>query len=332
MNKTLQLSDFPDFIQKGFKGEVEEVTLDQVKDRISNNFEKGLISEELYCESMDLLEKGGKRATVGEIREFGGRKYIKTGSGWKFYGKGTGSKAASHADSNKTESFKQINGDHVFGEKWRKKSKEEIETEIKRVEQTLKENPNDIGKINSNLKFKLNYLKELIKQPLSSKEQKTIDEVIRRNAKNIAYAAGISEKEFNGLHDVTKRQLYQDMKKRNSKKDFYAYVNEKFGTAFGDGDIEEFEDEDMRRQLTDEDIKAIVDAEKEELQGKQKPVTKIQSWSEIDQVKEKIEGLKNQRRNLLPTVGKEIRNEIRNQIIDEEKRLKELKEKNSKRH
>lgn len=40
----------------------------------------------------DYLEKGGKRATIGEIRTFGGRDYIKTTAGWKFHGKGTGAK------------------------------------------------------------------------------------------------------------------------------------------------------------------------------------------------------------------------------------------------
>ena len=45
------------------------------------------------------LEKGGKRAQVGEIREFGGRKFIRTPTTWKFYGKGTGTKAKEHVKS-----------------------------------------------------------------------------------------------------------------------------------------------------------------------------------------------------------------------------------------
>jgi hypothetical protein len=45
---------------------------------------------------IDPLTKGGKRATLGEIRSFGGRDYIKTNDGWKFHGKGTGKKAQSH--------------------------------------------------------------------------------------------------------------------------------------------------------------------------------------------------------------------------------------------
>lgn len=42
------------------------------------------------------LEKGGKKAFIGEKREFGGRMYIKTTQGWKFFGKGTGTKAKDH--------------------------------------------------------------------------------------------------------------------------------------------------------------------------------------------------------------------------------------------
>lgn len=47
----------------------------------------------------DTLEKGGKKAVVGEVRMFGGREYIKTPDGWKFHGKGTGKKAQEHKAS-----------------------------------------------------------------------------------------------------------------------------------------------------------------------------------------------------------------------------------------
>lgn len=42
------------------------------------------------------LEKGGAKAFVGEKREFGGRVYVKTTAGWKYFGKGSGSKAQQH--------------------------------------------------------------------------------------------------------------------------------------------------------------------------------------------------------------------------------------------
>lgn len=50
---------------------------------IVSNFEKGIISEEVFQKGMEVLEKGGKRATLGEIREFGGKKYQKTDKGWR---------------------------------------------------------------------------------------------------------------------------------------------------------------------------------------------------------------------------------------------------------
>lgn len=55
------------------------------------------------------LQKGGKAAVLGEKRMFGDREYIKTASGWKFHGKGTGAKAQGHAaaHSEKTSSFSE---------------------------------------------------------------------------------------------------------------------------------------------------------------------------------------------------------------------------------
>lgn len=47
-------------------------------------------------QNLDLLEKGGKKAVIGETRVFGGREYIKTATGWKFHGRGTGAAAQQH--------------------------------------------------------------------------------------------------------------------------------------------------------------------------------------------------------------------------------------------
>jgi len=52
--------------------------------------------ETIANKQLDLLEKGGKRAVMGEKRMFGGREYIKTPDGWKFHGKGKGKKAQAH--------------------------------------------------------------------------------------------------------------------------------------------------------------------------------------------------------------------------------------------
>jgi len=61
-------------------------------------FEKGIFDD------LD-LEKGGKKAFIGEIRTFAGREHIRTIDGWKYYGKGTGTKAKEHSkdDIKKTD-------------------------------------------------------------------------------------------------------------------------------------------------------------------------------------------------------------------------------------
>lgn len=51
---------------------------------------------ELQKSEITDLEKSGRAALIGEKRTFGGREYIKTANGWKFHGKGTGSKAQEH--------------------------------------------------------------------------------------------------------------------------------------------------------------------------------------------------------------------------------------------
>jgi len=73
-----------------------------------NEFQKAQNAKILSCYNTDEtlsdlqkaeildIEKGGKRALIGEKRTFGGREYIKTADGWKFHGKGTGTKAQEH--------------------------------------------------------------------------------------------------------------------------------------------------------------------------------------------------------------------------------------------
>jgi len=64
---------------------------------MSNEIQKARIAS-CYNQE-DNFEKGGKVAFIGEIRNFGGRDYIKTHDGWKFHGKGTGEKAQAHVAS-----------------------------------------------------------------------------------------------------------------------------------------------------------------------------------------------------------------------------------------
>ena len=60
--------------------------------------------------SSEDLEKGGKRAQVGEIREFGGRKFIRTPTTWKYYGEGTGAKAKEHASAHEGGKKEAVEG------------------------------------------------------------------------------------------------------------------------------------------------------------------------------------------------------------------------------
>lgn len=79
MKKSLSLKDFPEEIQKGFVS--KSLSIEEVSSKIEDNFEKGLISKELYEESKEILEKG--IAQVGEIRTWSdGKKYQKTPDGW----------------------------------------------------------------------------------------------------------------------------------------------------------------------------------------------------------------------------------------------------------
>ena len=71
--------------------------------RISNNILKSYINVDDSIndeqQATEFLEKGGKRAQIGETRMYGGRQYIKTADGWKFHGKGNGVKAKQHVET-----------------------------------------------------------------------------------------------------------------------------------------------------------------------------------------------------------------------------------------
>ncbi|MBJ7437144.1 MAG: hypothetical protein JHC54_16040 [Acinetobacter sp.] len=81
-----------------------EITFDVFAKALEQQFEKGLITEDQFEQNLttsDKLIKGGKKAVIGERRTFGGREYVKTASGWKFHGKGTGKKDQEHAKTSK---------------------------------------------------------------------------------------------------------------------------------------------------------------------------------------------------------------------------------------
>lgn len=91
----------------------------QIANNILNSY-----SDLSKAESID-LEKGGKKAFIGEKRMFGGKEYIRTKDGWKYHGKGTGVKAQEHAadaqsrEDKKTQNYleakKQLEKEGVLG-------------------------------------------------------------------------------------------------------------------------------------------------------------------------------------------------------------------------
>jgi len=90
----------------------------------------------------DLLEKGKASQPIGTIKEMGGRNYIKTIQGWKYHGKGTGSKAQEHAAGAKiAEHFKgteKIEEKRVVGENKEEKGEN---TSMLKFRQILKDSP-----------------------------------------------------------------------------------------------------------------------------------------------------------------------------------------------
>lgn len=83
--------------------------LDHIKQRrqqLADNIQSSYVGEQLTVPELekaatDFFEKGGRGAGIGEIRKFGGRDYIKTPTGWKFHGKGTGTKTKAHNEGQK---------------------------------------------------------------------------------------------------------------------------------------------------------------------------------------------------------------------------------------
>lgn len=80
---TLSKSDFPEIISGKFSS-ARVLTPDQVEATIIDTFEKGQSTEEIFLNGMNVLDRleKGKRANVGEIRTWGGKKYQKGANGW----------------------------------------------------------------------------------------------------------------------------------------------------------------------------------------------------------------------------------------------------------
>lgn len=68
-------------ISKGF--EASKPSIEDLEKSLVSNFDSGNIDSELFCKAMDELDlMKGKKALMGEEREWGGEKYKKTVDGW----------------------------------------------------------------------------------------------------------------------------------------------------------------------------------------------------------------------------------------------------------
>jgi len=169
--------------------------------------------------NQDTLEKGGKRAVIGEKREFSGRMYIKTADGWKFFGKGTGTKAQGHHESSNSKSESKVEDkNNPFGFD----SKEQYDSYIQGLAShsvkfgltkddywTSIDNKEIAEKIKTHSRSATptNEFKKIQADVTAAK--KKMNEV-----KSVAQSAGISQKEFDKLHPGTKKELENNTKKQ----------------------------------------------------------------------------------------------------------------------
>jgi len=112
--------------------------------------------------------------------------------------------------------------------------------------------------------------------------------------KNIAYLdkQGLAEKQFSekdlqqarkiyGEKGVNLKETKESFKinpSKQSKKELYEAINKKYGTSFKVGDIDELEDDEFRKELTEDDIKNIVEDEKEQKIEKRSMSSVSQLW------------------------------------------------------
>ena len=188
----------------------------------------------------DYLEKGGKRAVIGEIRSFAGRDHIKTVDGWKFHGKGTGKKAQGHKEATSSHQAKPVAKKAGISEKTQVKEKESVQQELNKQRDIL--TSMNRGK------------------PKQTKAHKDANSRVLNNISILEER--LLSANSNNSKEVKKQDSLQSIAESGKKADLYSAVNKKYGTNFKAGSIEEFEDDEMRGQLDESDIKEIVDAEK----------------------------------------------------------------------
>lgn len=237
------------------------------------------IFDDIFKSEQDELKKGRSLPT-GTIKSRGDRKYIKTSQGWKYYSEG--GKSSNQTESSQEQADKDlVNGkitevehDKITTVNKQKQAtqrhidvmnsgKTEIEAD-KAAKQSSKED--ELPKVGSHVSV-VNH-RDLPSSLFKLGGQKL--EVVGTERGTLTVPKFLQVKDKNGdIHlinpnYVTKSSISPKINPtKQSKKELYEAVNAKYGTKFKAGDIDEFEDDSMRNELTQEDIKDIVDAERE---------------------------------------------------------------------
>jgi hypothetical protein len=152
------------------------LTPEIMEQTIVDNFEKGKITEELFLGSMNILEKG-KRGVVGEIREWSGKKYQKTATGWTPVKEGVKKKELPNKEfSEYVSSVKEKQNQKMEDRKFKEElpSEENITMDHLDWGKTAAERDKNLGKYISlkSEKEKHSFLKELKSKNSSSTETK----------------------------------------------------------------------------------------------------------------------------------------------------------------
>jgi hypothetical protein len=94
-----------------------------------------------------------------------------------------------------------------------------------------------------------------------SKLQKRVITDKKGNRRTVYIKVG--EKLSQDTHSYKEKEESIINPSKQSKEELYEAVNKKYGTSFKVGDIDEFEDDEFRKELTKDDIENIVEDEKE---------------------------------------------------------------------
>jgi len=156
----------------------------------------------------DYFEKAGKKAVIGETRTFGGREYIKTSSGWKFHGKGTGKKAGEH----RTAAL----GHHVE-QGSRKQKEEDFHAGYNDRNRKLKGYDVKDKKGNEHYEAGKRYAEIHHKNGLSDLPASAFEHYEESNGKDVEVEPGVFEVSGRGETKIPKEETSQDKSKQSSK-------------------------------------------------------------------------------------------------------------------